>query len=96
VSLAEMLRDIAALVGRRPPTLALPRAPLFPLAWANEQVARVTGREPFLTLDGLRMAKHRMFYSSAKAERELGYRARPYAEALADAIAWFRGAGMVR
>ena len=96
VSLAEMLREIAALVGRRPPTLALPRAPLFPLAWANEQVARVTGREPFLTLDGLRMAKHRMFYSSAKAERDLGYRARPYAEGLADAIAWFRGAGMVR
>jgi dihydroflavonol-4-reductase len=96
VSLAEMLREIAVLVGRRPPTLALPRAPLFPLAWANEQVARITGREPFLTLDGLRMAKHHMFYSSAKAERELGYRARPYAEALADAIAWFRGAGMVR
>ncbi len=72
VSLAEMLREIAALVGRRPPTLALPRAPLFPLAWANEQIARVTGREPFLTLDGLRMAKHRMFYSSAKAERDLG------------------------
>lgn len=96
VSLADMLREIAVLVGRRPPTLALPRAPLFPLAWANEQIARVTGREPFLTLDGLRMAKHRMFYSSAKAERELGYRARPYAEALADAIAWFRGAGMVR
>lgn len=95
VSLAEILRQIAALVGRPPPRLALPRAPLFPLAWANEQIARLTGREPFLTLDGLRMAKQHMFYSSAKAERDLGYRARPYAEALADAIAWFREAGMV-
>jgi dihydroflavonol-4-reductase len=94
-SLAEMLTEIAALVGRRPPRIAIPRAPLFPLAWANEALARATGREPFLTLDALRMAKHRMFYSSAKAERELGYRARPYREALADAIAWFRAAGSI-
>ena len=50
----------------------------------------------FLTLDSLRMAKHRMFYSSAKAERELDYRARPYGEALCDALAWFRSQGMVR
>jgi dihydroflavonol-4-reductase len=96
VALAEMLRAIAAIVGRRPPKVAIPRAPLFPLAWANEQLARVTGREPFLTLDSLRMAKHRMFYSSAKAARELGYRARPYREALVEAIDWFRAAGMVR
>jgi dihydroflavonol-4-reductase len=96
VSLAEMLRAIAAIVGRRPPKVAIPRAPLFPLAWANEQRARVTGREPFLTLDSLRMAKHRMFYSSAKAARELGYRARPYREALVEAIDWFRAAGMIR
>lgn len=94
-SLAEMLAEIAALVGRRPPRIAIPRAPLFPLAWANETLARATGREPFLTRDALRMAKHRMFYSSAKAERELGYRVRPYREALADAIAWFRAAGSI-
>jgi dihydroflavonol-4-reductase len=96
VSLAAMLRDIAAIVGRRPPKVAIPRAPLFPLAWANEQRARLTRREPFLTLDSLRMAKHRMFYSSAKAARELGYHARPYREALVEAIDWFRAAGMVR
>ena len=96
VSLAAMLRAIAAIVGRRPPKVAIPRAPLFPLAWANEQRARFTGREPFLTLDSLRMAKHRMFYSSAKAAHELGFHARPYREALVEAIDWFRAAGMVR
>jgi dihydroflavonol-4-reductase len=37
-----------------------------------------------------------MFFTSARAEAELGYRARSHREALADAIAWFRGAGMVR
>ncbi|MFC7553905.1 hypothetical protein ACFQU7_19335 [Pseudoroseomonas wenyumeiae] len=55
--------------------------------------ARLTKREPMLTVDGLRMARHRMFFTSAKAERELGYRARPYAQGVADALGWFRGAG---
>ena len=95
VSLAEMLRVIAGIVGRKPPTVGIPRGPLFPIAWINEHIARLTGKEPFLTLDALRMAKHNMFYSSAKAERVLGYRARPYAEGLQDAIHWFRGAGMI-
>ncbi|WP_439646880.1 hopanoid-associated sugar epimerase [Novosphingobium lentum] len=95
VTLAEMLADIARIMGRKPPTVRLPVAPLMPLAWANEQWARLTGREPFLTVDSLRMSRHAMFYSSAKAQRELGYVARPHAQALADAIAWFRAQGMI-
>ena len=95
VMLGTMLAEIAKIVGREPPSIRIPRAPLFPLAWMNEQIARATGRTPFLTVDSLRMAKHRMFFSSAKAEAELGYRARPYREALVDAIAWFRAAGMI-
>ena len=96
VSLRTMLGDIARLVGREPPTIALPRGPLFPLAWAAEAVAQVTGREPFLTADALRMAGHHMYFTSAKAEAELGYTARPYGVALADALAWFGAAGMLR
>lgn len=93
VSLREMLAMIAAATGRKPPTLSVPRAPLFPLAWANEQVARLTGKDPFLTVDSLKMAAHNMFFSSAKAQRELGYSARPCVEAVHDAIAWFRDNG---
>ena len=95
VSLGDMLRAIAHLVGRRPPRVELPRGPIFPLAYAAEAVARVTGREPFATVDALRMAKYRMFFSSAKAEAALGYSARPYREALADAVDWFRAAGRI-
>ncbi|MGI4876270.1 MAG: hopanoid-associated sugar epimerase [Janthinobacterium lividum] len=94
-SLRDMLGVIARATGRRPPTIRLPRGPLFPLAYLAEATARITGREPFLTVDALKMAGHRMFFTSAKAERELGYRARPYAEALDEALAWFRGAGMI-
>jgi dihydroflavonol-4-reductase len=96
VSLAQMLADIARLVGRSPPRLRIPRSLLFPLALAAEAAAQVTGREPFATVSGLRMAKYRMYFTSAKAEHELGYRARPYGEALADAIEWFRRAGYLK
>ena len=93
VALGDLLAEIAVMVGRKPPRVKLPRAPLFPLALAAETVAHFTGREPFVTRDGLRMAKYRMFFSSAKAERELGYRHRPWREALSDALAWFRQDG---
>jgi dihydroflavonol-4-reductase len=96
VPLARMLADIAALTGHRPPRLRLPRRLVYPFALAAEARARVTRREPFLTLDGLRMSRHKMFFSSAKAERSLGYRPRPYLDALAEALAWFRSNGYVR
>ncbi len=95
VTLRAMLGEIARIVGHKPPTISIPRWPLFPMAYCNEAVARLTGGDPFLTVDSLKMAAHNMYYSSAKAERELGYRARPYAEALADAIYWFRAAGKI-
>ncbi|HEX4861197.1 MAG TPA: hopanoid-associated sugar epimerase [Rhizomicrobium sp.] len=95
-TLAQMLAVIARMSNRRPPRVSLPQAPLYPLAYAAEAFARLSGSEPFLTVDALRMSEHHMFFSSAKAERELGFRARPYDEAIADALAWFRGAGYIR
>jgi dihydroflavonol-4-reductase len=94
--LAGMLDEIARLAGRTPPRIRLPTAPLFPLAFVAESIARLTGKEPFLTRDGLRMAAKLMFFSSAKAERELNYRHRPAAAGLEDALTWFREAGYVR
>ena len=96
VLLGDMLGEIARQVGRAPPRVRLPRRLIFPIAYGAEAVARFTGREPFVTVTGLRLAKDRMFFSSAKAERELGYRARPYREAIADAIAWFRQHGYLK
>ncbi|MBI1182506.1 MAG: NAD-dependent epimerase/dehydratase family protein [Alphaproteobacteria bacterium] len=95
VTLRDLLESIGRLTGRNMPLFGLPRAPLFPLAWANEALARFRGKEPFLNLDTLRMARHNMFYSSAKAAAELGYRARAYHVALADALDWFRSVGMI-
>jgi dihydroflavonol-4-reductase len=93
VTLAELLGHIAALKGRRAP-FRLPRAPLYPMAWVAEQWGRLAGTEPMLTLDGLRMAETRMFFSAAKAERVLGFSARPWQQAVEDAMAWFEAEGM--
>jgi dihydroflavonol-4-reductase len=95
MTLAELLGRIARLTGRPAPRLRLPRALIYPLAFGAEAIARVTKREPFVTLDGLRMAKHRMYFTSAKAERDLGYKARHAEEGLRDAIDWFRKAGFL-
>ncbi len=96
VRLKEMLGIIAPLVGRRPPRVQLPRGPLYPLAYGAEAMARFTGKEPFLTADALKMSKHHMFFSSAKAKRELGFVARPFVRGIEDALNWFRQAGYIR
>lgn len=87
-----LLREVLALVaqaaGRQAPRVRLPRRALYPIAYMFEAVARLTGMEPPVTADHLRMARKRMFFSSAKAERELGYRHRDAAAAVADAVAW--------
>lgn len=92
-----MLCDLLALVarqtGRKAPALRLPIPPLLPLAWVMERIAERTGKTPLMTPDILRMAKKLMFFSSQKAQNELGYSARPAAQAVADALAWFRKEG---
>lgn len=96
LTLGDILRLVAGIVGRKPPKIEVPAALVWPVAVIEETLGWLIGREPFATREGLRMSRHKMFFSSAKAERELGYRARPAREGLADAVAWFRQAGMVR
>jgi dihydroflavonol-4-reductase len=94
LGLAEILGQVAALRGRRAPRLRLPRRPLFPLAVAAQAWARATGgREPMLTVDGLRMAARPMYFRHDKAARDLGYRPRPALEAIREAVRWFEREG---
>ena len=93
LGLGEILSIIAGMSGRPAPTIKIPRGPLFPLAYAMEAIAAITGKEPFVTVDALRMARKKMYFTSAKAERELGYTARPARVAIADAISWFKENG---
>jgi dihydroflavonol-4-reductase len=95
VRLGNFLAEIARQAGRRPPLVQLPIAAIYPFAAASELAAHFTGKEPFATRDGLKMAREYMFFDDAKARRELGYSPRPYKEGVADAIAWFQVAGML-
>lgn len=90
IRLSVLLADIARLIGRSPPRIGLPRWPLVPLAYANEALARFTDREPFLSVEGLRLSADPMHFDDRKARQELGYRTRPYREAVADAVDWFQ------
>jgi dihydroflavonol-4-reductase len=95
--LGKMLAQIANLVGRKPPRLRLPSRALLPVAVIAEAIARLgIGGEPLVTADGVRMARKPMYFTSAKAERELGYRSRPAVEGLRDAIDWYRRCGYLR
>jgi dihydroflavonol-4-reductase len=94
--LKDILGLVADVVHRRPPFIRLPEAVVWPAALVMEKLAGVTGIAPMMTRDHLKMARKKMFYSSAKATSELGYSPRPVRLAIEDAVAWFRTNGMLR
>ncbi|HXC07822.1 MAG TPA: hopanoid-associated sugar epimerase [Steroidobacteraceae bacterium] len=93
MTLQIILREIARLAGRKPPSIRLPYAAVLPVAYLAEAFAWVSGRSGRVTLEGVRMSRKRMFFSSAKAVAELGYRWRPPLQAFEDALRWFRERG---
>jgi dihydroflavonol-4-reductase len=93
MTLREILAQIATLVGRKPPRIRLPYGAVLPMAYLAEGLAKITGRSGRLTLEGVRMSRKRMYFSSAKAMRELGYSWRAPVLAFEDAIRWFRETG---
>ena len=95
MSLETILTQIARLTGRRPPRIRLPYGVVLPMAYVAEGFAKISGRSGRLTLEGVRMSRKRMFFSSDKAVRDLGYRWRPPLEAFADALHWFRERGLL-
>lgn len=93
MALAEILAEVAAICGRKPPTVKLPHGALVPVAVVAEAWGRMFGGEPMVTLDSIRMSRKRMFFSSEKARASLGYAPRPAQEALRDAVTYFRSQG---
>jgi dihydroflavonol-4-reductase len=92
--LGAILAEIAAIYGRRPPGLRLPHATVLPLALLAQAWSRWRGGEPFATVDGIRMARKRMFFTSERARHELSYAPRPARDALRDAVAYFAARGL--
>ena len=96
LALAEIFGMLAELTGRRPPRFRVPYAMAWLGAACCESLARVTGRPPAVPLTAVRMARKRMYFSPARAVRELGLPQTDVREALADAVAWFEAHGYAR
>ncbi len=90
MSLEILLGQVAQLVGRRPPRIRIPLPLAMGVAHITEAWARMSGGEPQVTLDAVRMARKKMYFSSDKAKQALDYRPRSAELAIADAVAWFQ------
>ena len=95
MTLKEILDTLAGLTGLPSPGMRLPHWIPLAAAAVDTFAARWTGRTPRVPLEGVRMSRHRMFFDSGKAVRELGLPQSPVEDALARAVAWFRGNGYV-
>ena len=89
LTLREILLTLGRITGRAAPGVRLPNRLLMPFAYTAEGWSRLTGTETRLTVDSLRMARKRMFFSSAKAACDLGFSSRSAEQALTDAVQWF-------
>ena len=96
LTLKQILDKLGAISGLPSPSVKLPYAFAFAAAVVDENVSgRILGREPRATIDTVRMGRKKMFASSAKAERELGWKLVPAENALRRAVDWFRSNGYV-
>lgn len=95
LSLREIFSVIATLCRRRPPNVQLPPLAVLPIALAMECLAALTGKPPLTTVDGVRLARKKMFFSHKFAEEKLGYHPRPAVQGVQDALKWFETSGLL-
>jgi dihydroflavonol-4-reductase len=91
MTLAQILETLAKITGRKAPTTQIPYALAYCAGACSTAWAGVTGKPPRVPLDAVRMAKKKMWVTSEKAQRELGFRPGPAERALARAVEWFGG-----
>ena len=95
LTLKQFLSLLARLTGRKPPRWRVPYAPVLCLAYIDEGLSRLSGRRaPAIPLDGVRMARHYMFFDCSKAVRALGMAQNSLEIAAQKAIDWYRRSGM--
>jgi dihydroflavonol-4-reductase len=96
LTLKQILDKLAAITGLPSPTVKLPYFFALAAGVMDEIVTgHMLGREPRATIDAVRMGRKKMFVSSAKAERELGWKIVPVDDALRRAAEWFQANGYV-
>lgn len=87
--LSEFFDLIRSLTGTEPPRLKLPLWMVFPLAYANHVLWKITGRDPLVRISTAKRAWYDLYYSNRKAKEQLGYAPHSLRDALRDEIEWF-------
>jgi len=94
LTLKQILDKLAAITGLPSPKVKVPYVMALATGVVDEMVTgRILGREPRATIDAVRMGRKKMFVTSAKAERELGWKTVPVNDALRRAVEWFQANG---
>jgi dihydroflavonol-4-reductase len=93
LTLQQIFTKLAGIAGRKAPVLRVPYPVALAVGFASTAWANVTGRAPLAPLEGVRMARKKMWVRHDKAARELGYAPGPADAALKRAVSWFRANG---
>ncbi|MBS1852623.1 MAG: NAD-dependent epimerase/dehydratase family protein [Acidobacteria bacterium] len=97
LTLKQILDKLGALTGLPSPKVKVPYVMALATGVVDEVVTgRILGKEPRATIDAVRMGRKKMFVTSAKAERDLGWKILPVENALRRAVEWFQGHGYVK
>ncbi len=89
-SLVEIMETLARITGRHTPRVPIPWIVALLAAYMDHVVVgTILRREPFIPLEGVRMARYKMYVSSEKARRELGYSPKPVEQALREAVDYY-------
>jgi dihydroflavonol-4-reductase len=89
LTLKQMLDTLAKITGLRAPALKIPHGLALGVAYASTAFSRLIGREPGITIEGVKIARHMMFVDCSRSQRELGFRAGSVAAALERAVRWY-------
>jgi dihydroflavonol-4-reductase len=95
LTLKQMLDALAKITSLPAPRLKIPHGLALGVAYANTVFSRLTGREPGIPVEGVKIARHMMFVDCARAQRELGFKAGPVAAALGRAVHWYEANGYI-
>jgi len=95
MTLEEILAELARITGRRAPRMRIPHAVALAAAYMDTAASRILGREPHIPIEGVKIARHRMFVNTEKAGKELGFRPGSVPDALERAVRWYEANGYV-
>jgi dihydroflavonol-4-reductase len=95
LTLKGLLDLLAQITGMRAPGMKIPHGVALGVAYVESAFSRLVGREPQIPVEGVKIARHKMFVDATRARRELGFQPGPVAAALERAVRWYRTNGYV-